>query len=256
MAGGLCLALAVRLAAQGQSSLSDKSIEFSEAKLSLQSATEENESLRKQIDLSRQTIQTLTESLAIANSEAEVFKREAQNVKLRMEALGIESAAPDKSQLEQRLLKAVRDLELLQKERDKLAEQLVRLSEALVRYLKNAESSDGEARMALEAEMREASELLGVTPPHTAQAGAVPATLTDGMVISIKAEYALVVANLGRMHGVKMGMPFQVWRGDTLIGQVRVVDVREKISGAVIQSLISAKDKVKVGDRLKVDARQ
>ena len=110
--------------------------------------------------------------------------------------------------------------------------------------------------MGIEAEMRNTSELLGVTPSRAAAAGAVPATLTDGMVISIKAEYALVVANIGSMHGVKMGMPFQVWRGEKQVGLVRVVDVREKISGAVIQSLISAKDKIEVGDRLRVDARQ
>ena len=49
-------------------------------------------------------------------------------------------------------------------------------------------------------------------------------------------------------------MPFQVWRGDDRIGLVRVVDVREKIAGAVIQDLDS-KEKIKVGDRLRVDAR-
>jgi len=37
---------------------------------------------------------------------------------------------------------------------------------------------------------------------------------------------------------------------------LRVVDVREKISGAVVQELDSEKVKIKVGDRLQVDARQ
>jgi len=32
--------------------------------------------------------------------------------------------------------------------------------------------------------------------------------------------------------------------------------VREKIAGAVVQNLYSEKDQIKVGDRLKVDARQ
>jgi hypothetical protein len=35
-----------------------------------------------------------------------------------------------------------------------------------------------------------------------------------------------------------------------------VVDVREKISGAVVQELDSEKMRIKVGDRLQVDARQ
>ncbi len=51
-------------------------------------------------------------------------------------------------------------------------------------------------------------------------------------------------------------MPFQVIRGEKLIGTVRVVDVRENIAGAVIQNLSSEKERIKVGDRLKVDARQ
>ena len=51
-------------------------------------------------------------------------------------------------------------------------------------------------------------------------------------------------------------MPFRVWRGDREIGLVRVVDVREKISGAVIQTLGSDTDTVKVGDRLRVDAQK
>ena len=49
-------------------------------------------------------------------------------------------------------------------------------------------------------------------------------------------------------------MPFQVWRGERQIGLVRIVDVREKISGAVIQSL-DPKENIKVGDALRVDAR-
>ena len=35
-----------------------------------------------------------------------------------------------------------------------------------------------------------------------------------------------------------------------------MVDVRERIAGAIIQDLSSAKEKIKVGDRLRVAARQ
>ena len=40
------------------------------------------------------------------------------------------------------------------------------------------------------------------------------------------------------------------------VGLVRVVDVREKICGAVIQDMNSNKERIKVGDRLRVDAKQ
>jgi hypothetical protein len=237
------------------SSLSEMDIEFTEAKLTLQTVVEENESLRQQLDLTRQQLSSLTETLALATTEAEVFRRESGELKLRMEALGLDSADPDRSKLEQRLLKAVRDLQIVQKERDQLADHLVRLSEAMVRYLQTATSDDAETRLALEEEMRAASEALGVPGSQTVEGAPVSPTLTDGMVISVKEELALVVANIGSRQGVKTGMPFQVWRGGNRIGLVRVVDVRERISGAVIQDLNSDKERVKVGDRLRVDAR-
>jgi hypothetical protein len=75
------------------------------------------------------------------------------------------------------------------------------------------------------------------------------------MVVDVKDDLALIVANIGEKQGVRIGMPFQIWREDKRIGEVRVVDVRKTICGAVIQSLESEKEPVKTGDRLKVDAR-
>ncbi len=51
-------------------------------------------------------------------------------------------------------------------------------------------------------------------------------------------------------------MPFQVLRDNHIIGSVRVVEVREKIAGAIIENLSSEKDHIKVGDHLKIAARQ
>lgn len=258
MAGWVCLALAGTLAAQGNGngSLSDLNIEFTEAKVTLQTVTEENAALHEQLEISQKQVKSLTESLAIANSEAEVFKRETGELKLRMEALGIDAAGSDKSRLEQRLLQAVSDLKIVQDEKNKMADQLVRLSEAVLRYLKTATGSDPQARMELESEMRSVNEVLGIPSSQAVELESSSATLTDAMVISVKEELALVVANIGGKQGVKIGMPFLVMRGKKPIGQVRVVDVREKISGSVIQELSSTKDKIKAGDHLRVDARQ
>jgi hypothetical protein len=66
----------------------------------------------------------------------------------------------------------------------------------------------------------------------------------------------LVVGNLGEAQGVKIGMPLRVTREGRLIATLRVVDVRQKICGAVIQEMDAGKDKIKVGDRLQADARQ
>jgi len=238
------------------SSLTDLDIEYTEAKVALEGSERENAALRQQAVLAQQQVAALTESLALANSESEVFKRETSDLKLRLEALGLDAASPDKALLEQRLLKAVADLKIIQDQKDKLADQLIRIQEAIIRYVKNASSVDGDARMALETELRSSAALLGAAgPPAQPAADTDPAgSLTDARVISVKDELALVVANLGRRQGAKIGMPFQVWREGRKIGIVRVVDVRENISGAVIQSL-DPSDKVKVGDALRVDAR-
>jgi hypothetical protein len=230
-------------------------MEYTEAKLALNSSERDNAALRQQLVLARQQLAALTDSLVLANSESEVFKRETSDLKLRLEALGLDSASPDKALLEQRLLKAVSDLKIVEDQKDKLSDQLIRINEAILRYVKTASSVDGDARMGLEAEMRSSTELLGIAGALQPAANTDPAgSLTDARVISVKDELALVVVNLGRRQGSKIGMPFQVWHEGRMIGIVRVVDVRESISGAVIQSL-DPSQKVTVGDTLRVDAR-
>ena len=85
------------------------------------------------------------------------------------------------------------------------------------------------------------------------KAPAESGSLLDGSVIGLKEEWSFVVGNFGAREGVKIGMPLRVKRGDEVLARLRVVDVRERICGAVIQE--SGKEKIKVGDRLEVDAR-
>ena len=97
----------------------------------------ENEALRRRNDSNKETIHTLTESLAVANAECEVFRRQSGELKLRMEALGLAAVGDNKEALEQRLLQAVRDLALVRDEKDVLAEHLVALSESVMLYLED-----------------------------------------------------------------------------------------------------------------------
>ena len=118
IAGVVVLALALGPVAIGGGSFSDLDIEFSEAKVTLQTVTAENQLLKRQTAEAQEAIKSLTDSLAVANSEAEVFRREAAELKLRMEALGVDGLSADRSKLEQRLLKAVRDLQFVQSEKE------------------------------------------------------------------------------------------------------------------------------------------
>jgi hypothetical protein len=211
----------------------------------------QNEELRRELSLARESVRTLTDSLAESNVQAEVFRRKYSDLQLRMEALGLESADKDRAKLEQRLLSAVSDLQLLQKEREQYRDQSLRLSEAILHLLKTSTGGEAQARMDVETQLRSLNALVA-----TADSAPAEPTLMDGNVISVKEEWSLVVGNVGEKQGVKMGMPMRVLRGDKLIATLRVVDVRQRICGAVIQEMGSGKEKIKVGDRLQADARK
>lgn len=260
-AGLIALLPATRLEAQGSRSLTNSENEILLAQgvevtvpTYSPDSLENIEELQEKIILLRSTVQSLTESLAIANAEAEAFKRQSSDLALKLEALGIAGVEKDQTKLEQRLLAAVRDLRLSKQQHEAAVNQLLRLAEAIQVLTVSAEQIDPQIRLTVETELRKTSEVLGA--PKAAQTEPVQATLNDGMVVDIKEELSLVIANIGEKQGVMVGMPFQVWREDKRIGEVRVVDVRERISGAIIQSLESEKTPIKTGDRLKVDARQ
>ncbi len=210
----------------------------------------QNEDLRKQLSIQQESLKTLTASLAESNAEAEVFRRKFADLESRMEALGLASASKDRAKLEQRLLAAVSDLRLSQKERDQLRDQLLGLNEALLRYLKTVEGGDAQARADVETQLRKTSELVGRST--SASAKEPQPSLMDASVLSVKDEWSFVVTNIGEQQGVKIGMPLRVMRGEQKIATLRVVDVRQRICGAVIED--SGKEKIKVGDRLQVDA--
>ena len=248
----LNLQLAIGFCAQAQndSSLTESKIENAETKVTAESLLRQNEELRKQLSVQQESLKTLTASLAESNAEAEVFRRKFVDLESRMEALGLASASKDRAKLEQRLIAAVSDLRLAQKERDDLRDQLLGLNEALLRYLKTSEGGDPQARAEVEAQLRKTNNLVRKSMaivPQKAQAN-----LMDARVLSVKDDWSFVVANIGEEQGVKIGMPLRVIRDDQKIATLRVVDVRQRICGAMIED--SGSEKIRVGDRLQVDA--
>ncbi|CAN5465303.1 hypothetical protein BH18VER1_BH18VER1_13410 [soil metagenome] len=240
------------LAAQGNSSLSESNLENAETKVAAATLYSQVEELREQLLLQRESVKALTDSLAESNAEAELFRRKYSELQLRMEALGLDAANKDTAKLEQRLLRAVSDLQLTQKEREKYRDQMMQLTEAMLQLLKTSTGGDAKARMEVETQLRSTNALVAKSNEGTEAS----TTLMDGSVISLKDEWSLVIGNFGEKQGVRVGMPLRVMRGDRQIATLRVVDVREKICGAVIQEMDSGKEKIKVGDRLQADARQ
>jgi len=270
-----CITLAQALAAEGNSSLSESKTENAGAsdtavagvlpaasansqptrlpsEVTAAGLLQQNEDLQRHLSIAQESLKALTSSLAESNAEAELFRRKYSDVQLQMEALGLASANKDRAKLEQRLLAAVSDLQLAQKERDEYRDQMLRMDEAVLCYLKTSQSADAKARMDVETQLRSIDKL--VTKSSNAPDLPEP-SLMDGNVISVKDEWSFVVGNFGEKQGVKVGMPMRVMRGDKRIATLRVIDVRERICGAVIQEMDSKKDRIKVGDRLQVDAQ-
>ena len=270
-----CVTLAQGLAAEGNSSLSESKTENAGAsdaavtglspagsatsqptrvssEVTAAGLLQQNEDLQRQLSIARESLKALTSSLAESNAEAELFRRKYSDVQLQMEALGLAAANKDRAKLEQRLLAAVSDLQLAHKARDEYRDQMLRLDEAVLCYLKTSQSADAKARMDVETQLRSIDKL--VTKSSNAPDLPEP-SLMDGNVISVKDEWSFVVGNFGEKQGVKVGMPMRVMRGDQRIATLRVVDVRQRICGAVIQEMDSKKDRIKVGDRLQVDAQ-
>ncbi len=248
----LQFAIGIWAQAQGNSSLSESKNESAVHPAPAEALLQENEQLQKQLSIAQESLKALTSSLAESNADAEELRRKYSDLELRMEALGLASANKDRAKLEQRLLAAVSDLQFAQKERDEFRDQMLRLNEAVLCYLKTSQGGDAKGRMDVEAQLRSTNTLI----TKSTSAPDVPEpSLMDGSVISVKEEWSFVVGNLGGKQGVKIGMPMRVMRDDRKMATLRVVDVRQKICGAVIQEMDSNKEKIKVGDRLQVDAQ-
>ncbi len=248
--------LVVKPEARSAGSLSDLDIEYSELKVAIEKLAEENKHLRRSLIESEKDLVAMRQNRNASGGEAEILQRQVQQMKLRMDALGIDTAASANTKLEQRLLTAVSDLRVAAVERKRMSESLVRLSEAAAFYAKSTVASDPQSRLSLETEIRNATAALSESSSNAAGAGSLNPSVNNGAVISVEEDLALVVMNLGTTHSVKVGMPFQIVRGEKIIGNVRTVDVREKIAGAVIQNLSSEKDPIKVGDHLRVATQQ
>ncbi len=244
------LALCAGVGQADDSSLPTTDSESSEATVivALEKLLAENRKLRGEVEEARKLAATST-------AEAEIFKRQVQELALRMEALGTSTADPSK--LEQRLLQAVHDLQISERSRKALSTQLVRMAELAQAYL---DKPDAELKLVFQTELRSTEEILVkaavgdfVALQHKVTEPA--ADLQNGKVSAVKPELGCVVINLGTKQGVKVGMPFQVRRGSKLVATIRVVDARQGFAGTVIQNLVSDKDPIRLGDTVRVDAQ-
>jgi hypothetical protein len=203
----------------------------------------DNAKLKAELDQREAVIRLLTENLAIARTESELFQKKWAEAQLRAQTLGVNFADAGATQSQRQLVESVRALYLAEAERQRLVEQLNRLL-AAVKTGKD-----------VTAELKRAKELLAATEqpllPAQAKSGPADATLETARVLDVNPKLQLVVLNVGLLHGARVGMPFLVLRGDRIIAEARVVEVRKRICGALIERVDKGVT-VKTGDAAQV----
>jgi hypothetical protein len=71
-------------------------------------------------------------------------------------------------------------------------------------------------------------------------------------VLDVNRDLGMVVLDAGGRQGVRAGMVLMILRNDRPLARVRVVDVRRRVAGAVVEELLSGSPYPGPGDRLVV----
>ena len=228
------------------------SIELAETKAALEALQKQVERERDKAKAAEAKVRTLSESLAEANRVREEQTKAHNELQLKMQAFGVDLLNADPKSLESRLLKAVREIDQLRQSNQSLGGEVTSLSEVLFHYLQAVPEADSEARKMAETALKHANTALGLNAEPEIK---VAKKISDAKVVSIDPEVGLLVVNVGRISGARIGMPLEVVQTNRPIGSAIVVDVRDSICGAVLQDVYMAGADVKVGDaiRLKPD---
>ncbi|MCX7886436.1 MAG: hypothetical protein N3B01_04135, partial [Verrucomicrobiae bacterium] len=177
-------------------------------------------------ELRETVIRNLQESLAVARTESDLFQQRWLEAQARAQTLGAHPGDTEAVAAHRQLLQALRQLTQAQAERQQLAELVQRLVQAI------------RAGTNLQAEAEAAETVLaGLQQKGNAPSEATAADLPAAQVLDVNPKLRVAVLDVGAEHGLRVGMPLQVLRGDRVIGALRVVEVRPRVSGALIESV-------------------
>lgn len=153
--------------------------------------------------------------------------------------------------MEDQLTKALRDVSLMEGQNNRLKEALISLLDAVLSFAGTAVVANDGARAKIKRAIASADEVLrmsGMLEEAPLQTG----TLHDAKVVSVKKEFSVVILNLGRESGVRVGTQFEIYRVDRPIATVIITDTRDHISAALVQNLNVANDPPWVTDTAQV----
>lgn len=186
----------------------------------------------------------LKESLIAAQKRADESSEKLREINLRLEAMGSGLLSGG----EDRLVKAVADLEVMARKLKEMEEAALALSSSTQNYLSTAIAADPEARVEVETRLRDLDTIIGLreAPRKDRQMG----NLQMAEVVSIDSESGIVVVNVGEKESAVVGMAFEVYRNDTKVGDALVAQTRADVSALLITNLENEEDPVRRGDRV------
>lgn len=197
----------------------------------------------------------LVGSVAEAVRVSEEQMAASRETELTFQALGVDLLAREQGALEQRLIKAVRDLDIAQQQLESAEQALLSLSEAFLTYRAATEgSATPEVRQLSEQALLLSDQALRrMQGQHDDKAIAVTG---DSQVITVDSSIGLVVFGSGRLDGLRVGTPITISRQERPIYTAMVVDVRDSIAGALLQEKVADVEEVLAGDGVKLHPNQ
>lgn len=185
---------------------------------------------------------SLQESLVEANRREKESAEALVKIKVRLQALGKDLLSDG----DERTVEAWQNVTVLDRRLRRLEETSIRLSAAAQVFIKTAITADPEARSQLEAHLRALEVELGLRnkPEQNIDRG----NLQHALVKSIDEKSGLVVLNVGTKENARIGMIFNIMRGDQVVAEAMVADVRPDICGVFVQQLQNDNNPVRFND--------
>jgi hypothetical protein len=186
-------------------------------------------------------------ALSLALAENEVLKRQLEELK------SVTHERP-KSSTHEDLLKFTNTLRIMRANEARIIECLLHLSNLARLLSKHVSVSDG-AR--IEKALREVDEVVGykvIEESSISVKGKTSHVSVIGKITAVNLGLGCIVVNLGENSSLQLGAPLKVKRQGELIGQARVVEVRQKFSGAVVVTSVRDVFDFKTGDVVEVDS--
>jgi len=185
---------------------------------------------------------SLQKSLVEANRREKEAAEALVKIKVRLQALGKDLLSDG----DERTVEAWQNVTVLDRRLRRMEEAAIRLSAAAQVFIKTAITADPEARAQLEAHLRALEVELGLRnkPEQNIERG----NLQHALVKSIDEKSGLVVLNVGAKENARIGMVFSIMRGDQVVAEAMVADVRPDICGVFVQQLQNDNNPVRFND--------